>query len=77
MRSGRMSEKNEGERRDMSGINTISFIPSVLTCLYTTVHESLHTEQHLPLNLFELLNIETLIPAYIDKHLDAPIELEQ
>jgi hypothetical protein len=73
----RVSEKNERERRSMSAITTISFILCVLTCLYTPVHESLHTEQDLPLNFFELLDIETLIPTYVNEHLHASIELEQ
>lgn len=72
-----MSEKNKGERRSMSGVNTISFILCVLICLYTAVHKILHTEQHLPLDFFELLNIEALVPAHVNEHLDAAIELEK
>lgn len=72
-----VGKKDEGKRGNMSAINTISFIPYVLYCLYTAVHENLHTKQHLPLNFFEFLDIETLVPANVNKHLHASIELEQ
>lgn len=72
-----MGEQNEGERGNMSGVNSISFIPCVFIRLYTAVHEELHTEQHLPLDLFELFNIKTLVPAYVNEHLHASVELEQ
>ena len=61
-----MGEQNEGERWSMSGINSISLFPCVFIRLYTAVHKDLHTGQHLPLDLFELLDIKALIPAYVN-----------
>ena len=75
-RSG-MGEQDEGERWSMSGVNSISLSPCVFIRLYTAAHEGLHTEQHLPLYLFELSDIKTLVPAHVDEDLDTSIKFQQ
>lgn len=58
-------------------VSTRSAYFLVFIRLYTAVHKGLHTEQHLPLDLFELPDVKTLIPAHVDEHLHTSVELEQ
>lgn len=77
MRSSRMSEQDERECRNVSGVNAISFDRCILDCLYTAVHENPHTGRHLPLYLFDFFDVKAFVPTYINKHLHASIEFEQ